>query len=349
MNARSKNIGDTLQVLLFFIPFITLFDGGCSSGCNHPTLSHSDTVKTHAVQNADIPSFSADTAYKYTKEQVDFGPRIQGSKAHEKCLQFIVSKLKQDGLDYNIQKSVARTFDGKTFEFENVIASSQPTNTSRILLCTHWDTRPFADADSVDPKGTFDGADDGASGVAMLLEIARHLKTAKFGVGVDLVFFDIEDYGQEPNDGDYPDMEDSWCLGSQYWAKNIPANYAPRYGILLDMVGGKNPEFPMEGTSMHFAPDIVKKVWDIADKLGYSSFFTRDITTETIDDHRYVNKIANIPTIDIVHYDMPRRDYPYWHHTHQDNMSVIDTATMHMVGRVLMNVLYQEKSSTPQP
>jgi len=351
MSARSKgtNILDTLEVLLFAIPIMTLIFGGCNGGCNRPVANHSDTTKVQTTQDAGIPNFSADTAYKYTKEQVDFGPRIVGTKAHEKCLEFILDRLKADSIPYMIQKSSAKTFDGKMFEFENIIASSQPNNTNRILLCTHWDTRPFADADSVDPKGTFDGADDGASGVATLLEIARHLKAAKFAIGVDLVFFDIEDYGQQgPEDGDYPEMADSWGLGSQYWAKNIPANYAPRYGILLDMVGGKNPSFPMEGTSMHYAPDIVKKIWAIADKLGYGSYFTHDITGMTTDDHLYVNKYANIPTIDIVHYDMGRQDYPYWHHKHSDNMSIIDTATMHMVGRTLMNVFAGEKTSASE-
>lgn len=347
MNVRNRKTASALLTLsIIGLSLLTV-----SNGCHNPVTSHSDTTKVQAAPCTNAPVFNADTAYKYTKEQVDFGPRVMGTKAHEKCLEFIISKLKQDSITYTVQKSTAKTFDGKTFEFENIIASSEPNNTARILLCTHWDTRPFADADTVDPKGTFDGADDGASGVAMLLEIARHLKTAKLGVGVDIVFFDIEDYGQESGeaaDGNYPEMPDSWCLGSQYWAKNIPANYAPRFGILLDMVGGKNPSFPMEGTSMHFAPDIVKKVWDIAGKLGYSGYFTQDVTGPTTDDHLYVNKLANIPTIDIVHYDITRQDYPYWHHKHSDNMSVIDTSTMHMVGRVLMNVLSQEKSGEVQ-
>lgn len=335
MNVKNKVI--SLGVIVAIA--LAVFFASCHTGQQKVTApSNADTTKNTLT----LPPFNADTAYKYTKEQVDFGPRVPGTKAHEKCLQFILSKLKQDGLAVTVQKSSAKTFDGKTFEFENITASSQPNNTRRILLCTHWDTRPFADADSVNPMGTFDGADDGASGVATLLELGRHLKDAKVSVGVDLVFFDIEDYGQEPNDGKYPEMEDSWCLGSQYWAKNLPPNYAPLFGILLDMVGGKNAVFPMEGTSMHFAPDVVKKIWDIADKLGYSNYFTRDITGMTTDDHLYINKIANIPTIDIVHYEVTRGDYPYFHHKHSDNMSVIDTTTLHVVGRTLMNVIYQE-------
>ncbi|HTA82178.1 MAG TPA: M28 family peptidase [Bacteroidia bacterium] len=344
MKERSKYlryITTGLAVLLLVIAF-SIFITGCKSNTHPAPTPTVDTTKSQPV-NSTLPSFNADSAYKFTKEQVDFGPRIPGTKAHEKCLQFIVSKLKAEGLAVSVQKSTAKTFDGKTFEFENITGSSQPDNKRRILLCTHWDTRPFADADSIDPKGTFDGACDGASGVATLLELGRHLKDAKVSVGVDLVFFDIEDYGQQgPEDGNYPEMKDSWCLGSQYWAKNIPPGYAPLYGILLDMVGGKNAVFPMEGTSMHYAPDVVRKIWDIADKLGYSATFTRDATSPTTDDHLYINEIANIPTIDIVHYEVTHGDYPYFHHRHSDNMSVIDTATLHIVGRTLMNVIYQE-------
>jgi len=341
MNVKNKHIAATLGIA---ISSIILFDG-CHGNSDRSTPTSTIDISKNQSALSSIPAFSPDTAYKYTKEQVDFGPRIPGTKAHEKCLQFIVSKLKADGLTVTIQKSSTKTFDGKTFDFENVTASSQPGNTRRILLCTHWDTRPFADADSVDPKGTFDGADDGASGVATLLELGRHLKDAKVSVGVDLVFFDIEDYGQDNStghDGNYPEMKDSWCLGSQYWAKNLPSNYAPLFGILLDMVGGKNAVFPMEGTSMHFAPDVVNKVWDIAGKLGYGNYFTHDATNMTTDDHLYINEIANIPTIDIVHYEVTHGDYPYFHHKHSDNMSVIDTASLHVVGRTLLNVIYQE-------
>lgn len=335
-----------------FLVIYAMLDTGCDRPVKQEAATtgvHIDTTFVNANLNLALSAFSADSAYRYTKEQVDFGPRVPGTKAHDKCLQFILAKLRQDSLLVTVQKSSAKTFTGKTFEFENITASSQPNNPARILLCAHWDTRPFADQDSVNPMGTFDGADDGASGVAMLLELARHLKNAKTSVGVDLVFFDIEDYGQEPNDGNYPEMEDSWCLGSQYWAKNIPIGYNPRFGILLDMVGGKNAVFPMEGTSMQYASDYVRKVWALADKMGYGSYFTQDVTGPTTDDHLYINKIANIPTIDIVHFEVNRHDYPYFHHKHSDNMSVIDTATLRMVGRLLINVIYSEESTDKLP
>lgn len=333
------------------LPMIFLFNG-CHPNGDNGNVPKADTARTTTEKPVTVPVFNADTAYYYTQMQVDFGPRIPGSKSHKECLDFIVAQLTKDSLHPIIQKTKARTFDGKHYEIDNVIAQSQPKNNVRIMFCTHWDTRPWADLDSVDKDKPFDGADDGASGVAMLLELAHHLKDAN--IGVDLVFFDLEDYGQQDGvneeDTKYPPQDDTWCLGSQYWAKNLPTNFImPRFGILLDMVGGKNAVFPMEGTSDNFAPQIVSKVWDIAARIGYGSYFTRDKTPPTIDDHLYVNKLASIPTIDIVHYDVKTRDYPYFHHKHSDNMSVLDKNTMNVVGTTLLNVIYREKSSSETP
>lgn len=337
--------------LLAILPAFVLFNG-CHSNENSATVSSSDTTKATAETPISIPTFNADSAYNYVKEQVDFGPRIPGTKAHQECLDFIVAQLTKDSLHPIIQESRARTFDGKQFKFENIMAQSQPKNNVRILLCTHWDTRPWADMDTVNPHKPFDGADDGASGVAVMLELAQHLKNA--GIGVDLLFIDLEDYGQQEGvngeDTKYPPQDNTWCIGSQYWAKNLPDNYImPRYGILLDMVGGKNALFPMEGTSMQYAPQVVNKVWDIAASIGYGNYFTRDQTAPTIDDHLYINKLANIPTIDIVHYDVKTHDYPYFHHKHSDNMSVIDKSTMKVVGTTLLNVIYKEKTGSETP
>lgn len=329
------------------MPVVFLFSS-CHNNENGGNVSTSDTTKTTAGTSVQIPAFNADSAYNYTKEQVDFGPRIPGTKAHQECLDFIVAQLTKDSLHPVIQKTRARTFVGKEFEIDNIIAESQPKNNVRIMLCTHWDTRPWADMDSVNSDKPFDGADDGASGVAMMLEIAHHLKAAN--IGVDLVFFDLEDYGQQEGrngeDTKYPPQDDTWCLGSQYWANNLPTDFImPRYGILLDMVGGKNAVFPMEGTSMQYAPQVVNKIWDIAAQLGYGNYFTHDKTGPTIDDHLYVNKLADIPTIDIVHFNVNTEDYPYFHHKHSDNMSNIDKSTLKMVGTVLLNVIYREKNN----
>ncbi len=340
-----------------FILSICALIMGCSACHNNSTNNNNTTVSkpdTVSETKVTVPAFNADTAYYYTQKQVDFGPRIPGSKAHKECLDFIVAQLEKDSMHPVIQKTKARTFDGKQFEIDNVIASSEPKNNVRIMLCTHWDTRPWADLDSVDDHKSFDGADDGASGVAMLLELANKLKQSKAGTGVDLVFFDLEDYGQQDEidweTDKYKMQDNTWCLGSQYWASNLPTNYImPRFGILLDMVGGKNAVFPMEGQSLRFAPQVVDKMWNIAAQLGYGNYFSRDRAPLTIDDHLYVNTLAGIPTIDIVHYDVTKHDYPYFHHKHGDNMSVLDKNTMHAVGTVLLNVIYRENSVSSIP
>jgi len=348
MNVKRANIYQLIAISYGLSALIGC--SGCKNQNGNTTINHVDSNTVKPVNSPALSAFNADSAYVYTKKQVDFGPRVPGSEAHSKCLQFLIDNLKKDGLVVTVQESTAKTYDGKHFKFQNVIASSDTQNHSRILLCGHWDTRPFADLDTIDPEKPFDGADDGASSAAVLLEVARHLKQYPAGIGVDLVFFDLEDYGQQTDD-DYPHMQDSWALGSQYWAKNLPSNYKQqyRYGILLDMVGGKNAVFPMEGTSMHYAADIVNKVWKLASEIGYGNYFTYDKTTPTTDDHTYVNDIANIPTIDIVDYRMETHDYPYFHHKHSDNMSVIDTNTLHMVGQVLMKVIYSEKSGQATP
>jgi len=348
MGAKNKYF----SLLPLSVCFVYIACSGCKNQNSNTTVTSDTTNTVNTKPNTlPIPDFNADSCYNYIKTQVDFGPRTPGSKAHEECLQYFLRVLKADSLTVNVQKSSARTFDGKRFDFENITASFQPQNPNRIVLFGHWDTRPFADADSVDPMKTFDGADDGGSSAAMLLEIARHLQKEHPAIGVDLVLIDLEDYGQQDDkDGDYPQMKDSWALGSQYWAKNLPQNYSPKFGILVDMVGGKNAVFPMEGTSMRFAPDIVNKVWDIARHLGYSNYFTHETSGMTTDDHTYINQIAGIPTIDIVDYRITHApdgsinggDYPYFHHKHSDKMDIIDTNTLKMVGRVIMTVIYSE-------
>lgn len=313
--------------------------------CTNPkSNSTASTTATDNKPQVVIPQFNQDSAYAYLKTQVDFGPRIPGSKSHEQCADFLATKMKAYTSTVTVQTGSTTTFDGKTFAIKNIIAEFNPQLGNRIMLCAHWDTRPFADADSVDKYKPFDGADDGASGVAVLLEVARQLSIAKPNIGVDIIFFDLEDYGQEQDDNRFPQKENTWCLGTQYWAKNPhKAGYTAQYGILLDMVGGKNAVFPMEGTGMQYAPEVVKNVWTLAQSLGYSNFIN-DQTGQTMDDHYYVNTIANIPCIDIVHYDIQRRNYPYWHHTHSDNLEVIDPNTLKTVGQLLLTLLMHQSS-----
>ena len=172
----------------------------------------------------------------------------------------------------------------------------------------------------------------------MLLEIARQIQANPIDLGVDIVLFDAEDQGD--NGG----RETTWCLGSQHWSRNLHRpNYKPKFGILLDMAGAKNARFAKDGTSMKHAPNVMNKVWKIAQERGYGNYFVNESTSELIDDHKFVNEIAKIPMIDIINRPVGSRSGfgDYWH-THDDNMSVIDKNTLRAVGQTVLAVIYRE-------
>ncbi len=328
---------------LFFILFVL---GGVLSSCtndsntsNNKTVSKTDdNIKRD--KKMEVPTFNKDSAFAFVETQVNFGPRIPGTQEHLACAEWIESKFKSYNLDVSIQKGIATTYDNKRFDILNIISSFNPDVPDRILLCAHWDTRPFADRDEGDNKDQkFDGANDGGSGVGVLLEIARQISIAKPNIGIDIILFDLEDYGKS-------DIDNSWCLGSQYWAKNLhkPGYYA-RYGILLDMVGAAGATFPKEGTSRRFASGVVDKIWSTAKKLGYSDLFVDRNSSPTTDDHLYVNRDAYIPCIAIVHYDVIKGDYFPHHHRVTDNMDNIDKETLGAVGQLLLQVIFEESAS----
>jgi Zn-dependent M28 family amino/carboxypeptidase len=305
----------------------------------------SDTVSTPAV-TVEVPKFNADSAYAFVQRQVDFGPRVPNTEAHKKAASYLEAKLRSYGAQLTIQSFKAPTFDGEVLDLKNIVASFNPDKQKRILLVAHWDTRPFADKDSVKVDAPFDGANDGGSGVGVLLEIARQLQSNKPRAGVDIILFDGEDWGEKDN-MNKPALpqgwEDWWCLGSQYWSKNPhKPGYRAYYGIDLDMVGAPDARFFREGTSMEYAPRIVEKVWSIAAQLGYSGQFITEDTHALTDDNYFVSKNARIPTVDIVHYDS-RNGFPDFHHTTKDNMSTIDKGTLSVVGTTVLNVVFQEE------
>lgn len=319
-----------------------LFLIAISTGCKQKKAADSATTENTPLES---PAFNGDSAYAFTAAQVAFGPRVPGTKAHEACAKWMVEKLKSYSKNVVEQPFKARLYDGKTVNGKNIIASFNPESKVRIFLSAHWDSRPFADhdADEKNHKTPIDGANDGASGVGVLMEVARQLSLKNPTIGVDLVLFDVEDWG-EP-DGTESAKEDNWCLGSQHWARTPHVQgYKARFGILLDMVGAANAEFAKEGTSMYYAPDVMNKVWDIASKLGFSSYFVARNSNPITDDHIYVNKIASIPTIDIIQQDpsTPSGFNKHWH-TIGDNMDNINKETLSAVGKVCLAVVYQEK------
>lgn len=298
------------------------------------------------------PSFNADSAYAFTKAQCDFGPRDMNSRGHDLCGEWIVSKFKEYGCKVTTQTATLAGYDGTKLRSRNIMASINPEATTRILLCAHWDSRPWADndPDSANWRKPILAANDAASGVAVMLELARIIGKSKdekaFNkqLGIDFVCFDAEDWGT-PQWADVADNADSWALGAQYWSKNLPQGYEARYGILLDMVGGVGAKFYREGMSMQYAPEIVKKVWRAAREVGFGSYFPKEDGGMITDDHVPVNQFAKIPTIDIIPYyaDCQQSSFgPTWH-TLADNMENIDKNTLKAVGQTLVQVIYKEK------
>lgn len=298
------------------------------------------------------PAFDADSAYAYTARQVAFGPRVPNSKAHVACGNYLVATLKRFGLSVREQPFQAMTFDGTNISARNIVAQYQPGAARRVAIFAHWDTRPFADADTGAKKNKpMDGASDGASAAGTALEIVRQLSlqpdSLAPNVGVDVILFDAEDWGYEADTQatikNQLGGSDSWCLGSQYWAKHLlPPGYKAEYGVLLDMVGARDAHFTREGTSLQNARSVVDKIWSLAARLGYSNYFLFKDTGTILDDHVYTNQ-AGVPTVDI--YDHPAYGeayFPAYHHTTADNMSLIDRKTMKAVGQTLLQVVYQE-------
>jgi glutamine cyclotransferase-related protein len=306
------------------------------------------------VEKADPvgPVFNTDSAYAFTKAQCDFGPRNMNSRGHDLCGEWIVNKFREYGCKVTTQRVNLTGYDGTTLRSCNIMASINPEATTRILLCAHWDSRPWADndPDQSNWKKPIIAANDAASGVAVMLELARIINNGKAEkvlrpqLGVDFVCFDAEDWGT-PQWADVPDDADSWALGAQYWSKNLPQGYEARYGILLDMVGGVGAQFFQEGISLQYAPEIVKKVWRSAREVGFGSYFPKRMGGMVTDDHVPVNRYAKIPTIDIIPFypDCKQSGFgPTWH-TLADNMENIDRNTLRAVGQTLVQVIYKEQ------
>lgn len=292
-----------------------------------------------------IPQFNKDSAYAYIETQVNFGPRVPETPAHEACAYWLRGKLASFGWQSQFQEATIESFeDGETLDIKNIIGVYKPELTNRVLLCAHWDTRRMADQDTARTQEPILGADDGGSGVGVLLEIARVLGENNLDVGVDIVFFDAEDQGRA-NDP-RPDRQ-TWCLGAQHWSRQPHQMVEkPEFGILLDMVGYSHARFPREGFSAKAAPAVQQAVWKQAQELGYSDLFVQDKAQQLIDDHVYVNEIADIPTIDII--NLPTNPaangrFGYYWHTHHDNMDIIGKHTLNAVGKTLLLTLYKHE------
>ncbi len=313
----------------FFLIALTLMT---LLSCKSQKASESTSVVDDAITQA--VTFDGSNAFNLVKTQCDFGPRVPGTPAHSKCAQWLEQSLRQSCDTVIVQQGQVTTFDGTALNIKNFVGSFNPSNSDRILLLAHWDCRPWADNDP-DPakhREPVMGANDGASGVAVLLELARLMKEKKPSIGVDILLVDAEDWGTN-------DVEDSWALGTQYWARNPHVEgYTARFGILLDMVGAKGAKFYQEYESMQYAPAVVAEVWDVAQKSGYGAYFDNNYGGGVTDDHVVINGMG-IKCIDIIDMRPDGGFFAGWHTT-DDTLGWIDQTTLKAVGQVVANVVY---------
>jgi glutaminyl-peptide cyclotransferase len=283
------------------------------------------------ARSVDRPEFDAGRAFGYVERQVGFGPRIPNSEGHARQLEWMREFFAARADTVIEQPFTYTTTSGETLRMTNLFARFRPELRDRVLLVAHWDTRPLADQDPDPAKRTQPvlGANDGASGVAVLMELAEHFARKPPPVGVDILLTDGEDYG--------PTTDDMF-LGARHFAANLPTGYAPLYGILLDMVGDKNPRFPIEGYSAQYAPEVARRVWGVAEELGYGAIFPNTVVSEISDDHVPLNQ-AGIRTIDIIDFEYGPGNR-LWH-TAQDVPENVSAETLRIVGDVIAELIYR--------
>ena len=321
------------------------------AACTGKPKTNDPNNKQEPKKTIAIPNFTADSAYQFVDKQTSFGPRVPETPAHAACAEWLAATLGEWADSVIVQEFRTRLFNDKGIDGKNIIGVFHPEAKKRIVLCAHWDSRPFADhdPDEANTRTPIDGANDGASGVGVLLECARqfNLQAVPEKLGVDIVLFDLEDYGPHQDEAEdyYDDRVNYWALGSQYWSKHPHVyGYKAYYGILLDMVGSSAPNFSKEYYSQGYAAWVSNKVWRKAADLGYRPQFSNELGTMISDDHIPMNQVAGIPTIDIIDLQPNSSNgcFPEVWHTINDNLEHIEKTTLGMVGDVLLNVVYEE-------
>lgn len=309
------------------------------AGCKHKQQVPAPAAGIDYTQVA-VPEFCVDSAYRYTAEQLAFGNRIPGSKAWEQCAAYLASAMGRWCDTVMVQDFRTTLWDNSVVPGKNIIASLNPQAPKRILLAAHWDSRRWADHDNNPDmhRSPVPGANDGASGVAALMEIARVMSAMPPSVGVDFIFFDVEDQGVPEWSETYDDK--SWCKGSQFWAENrhVPY-YTAVYGVLFDMIGTPEPRFTQEYISRQYAPGLCDKLWNCAAALGYGHIFVKKPTDPILDDHLYVNQMTGIPMVDIVQNSVNTSFFSHWHTT-TDDLNSVNPEALRTVALVTMKTLY---------
>jgi glutaminyl-peptide cyclotransferase len=314
-----------MRRLLFLLPLL-LLPAACSADARDRLPVRGAWAV--AVDTTRVPRFSGDSAHALLRAQVAFGPRVPGSPGHAAQLAWMTAFLRERADTVMHQPFAHRTRASTVLQLTNVFAQFRPELETRILLVAHWDTRPTADMDTERRDEPIPGANDGASGVAVLLELANVLSRHSPPIGVDILLVDGEDYG--PGEADM-------YLGASVFARNQPPGYRPLYGIVVDMVADTDPVFPMEGYSVDLAPEVVDRVWSVAEQIGLGHIFVRRRGGYVTDDHLPLNR-AGIRTIDIIDFDYGP-DNAFWH-THQDVVENTSPVGLDAVGRVLTALIF---------
>ena len=315
-------------------------------GCRHGGAGEGSVSQSADTTRQDVGvRFDADSAFSYVESQVALGPRVPGTEASRQCVAFITGELERHGAQMvRVQQATVTAYNGDKLPINNVMAAYRPELKDRVMLVAHFDSRPWGDSDDREENrmAPIPGANDGASGVGVMLEIARQLGQTEAPVGVDLLFVDAEDYGQSSG---FSNHDESWCLGTQYWTRNMPyaTDSLPRYAVLLDMVGGMDAKFHREYFSDKAASQVVDRVWAEAARSGYGDRFVNVAGGAVIDDHVFLNR-AGIPAIDIIESknDVTKSFNPTWH-TMADDMDHIDRSSLKAAGQTVLNVIYSEK------
>ena len=322
------------------IAFMALLIGAFS--CSADT-SKSATAKspTRAIE---IPQFSADSAFHYIEKQLAFGARVPGTEAHAQTAQWLAAELRRHGAAVTVQQGTVTAYNGTRLPIYNVVGSYRPELSHRILLLAHWDSRHIADHDPDSQKRhkPVPGANDGASGVGVLLELARLAGEKAPSIGIDIMMVDAEDYGA-PEDWQGARSENTWALGTQFWCRRPHiAGYRASYGILLDMVGAEDAKFHKEYFSKYYAGGFVDMIWETAARLGHGRYFLPSEGGAITDDHYFINRMAGIPTLDIIHTEIEGEGtfFPYWHTT-EDTLDKIARPTLQAVGETLVHTLWR--------
>jgi len=330
-NRYSTRVLPVLSLLVF------LLAGGCGNS-NQSQLSELSLES----KGRSVPDFNPDSAYQFVQQQVDFGTREPGSEGHAQTKNYLRKKLVSFAGPGSVfsQQFTHIGYEGDTLELANIIAAFNLEASDRIMLCAHWDTRPRAEeaATEAGKNQPILGADDGGSGVAVLLELARNFEQNPPPIGVDIVLFDGEDYGKK-------DSLQHYFLGSRHWVENPPVpGYSPRFAILLDMVGAEDAVFPKERYSMQYAGPLVNQLWNLAAELGFEAYFINEPGSAIQDDHVVINEQTDIPTMNIIHHKRVEGSnsvqFPDHWHTQKDDMRNIDANTLDAVGSVLAELIY---------